>query len=46
MTKPNQKNKKQPKKQNHGGAGLGKTWVVFFCFLKVFYFLTKSGKNL
>ena len=34
MTKPNQKNKKQPKKQNHGGAGLGKT--CFFVFLEDF----------
>ena len=28
---------KKTKKQNHGGAGLGKPWVVFFVFFLYFF---------
>ena len=30
--------KKQKNKKNHGGAVLGKTWVVFFVFLFFWFF--------
>jgi len=36
----------KPQKQNYGGAGLGKTWVVFAGFLRVFLAFDQKWQKL